>query len=255
MLSAGASSSTGDTHADAWNTVDWALARLEVRDGQDSSSKPQPELPAPVYRVPTELWEDIFSYACADKTLAYPLRADMVTARSLGRVCQRWREIALYDTRLWVAFISIDMERLMTPENDVRDFCIVMSLYLARSGDNCLSVEMYWGGINRYWSSFPDVLEDECYGDLRRLLRALSQSFWRWEDCTISGNILEYISDGQYPERLVRGCVLDATAERKGPDVLPVCALPSILDAGRSRHLAEPALRATHSYEAGSYCL
>ncbi|KAL1679712.1 hypothetical protein EV122DRAFT_289323 [Schizophyllum commune] len=214
MLSKHASSNACDTRADALETLDCALARLDVRDGLGSSSESQLELAASVYRVPTEIWEDIFLRACADTILEYPLHADMISARSLGRVCQRWRDIALDDTRLWVAFISIDMDRLMRLENDVRDFCIAISLYLARSADQTLSVEMYWGGTGLHWSDFSYHLEDECYGDLRRLLRALSRSFWRWEDCVISGNILEHISRDQYPESLKSCCILDGTTER-----------------------------------------
>ena len=115
-----ASSNACDSQADALEALDCALARLEVRDELGSSSASQPELSAPVYRVPTELWEDIFLYACADTILAYPLRADMLTARTLGQVCQRWRDIALDDTRLWVVSIDIDMDRMMRPGSDVR---------------------------------------------------------------------------------------------------------------------------------------
>ncbi|KAL1712469.1 hypothetical protein EV715DRAFT_213598 [Schizophyllum commune] len=213
MLSKHASSNPCDTQADALEALDCALARLEVCDELRSSSESQPELSAPVDRVPAELWDDIFLYACADTILAYPLRADMLTARTLGQVCQRWRDIALDDTRLWVVSIDIDMDRMMRPESDVRDFYIAVSLYLARSDDHSLSVEMYWGGVGMQWSLFPGDLGDECYGDLRLLLLEMSESFWRWEDCAISGNILDYISCGQYPSRLISCCVLDGTAD------------------------------------------
>ncbi|KAL1726546.1 hypothetical protein EV714DRAFT_276413 [Schizophyllum commune] len=239
MLSKHASSNACDIQADALETLDCALAHLEVRDELDSSSESQTELSSPVDRVPTELWKDIFLCACADTILAYPLRADMLTARTLGQICQRWRDIALDDTRLWVVFIYIDMDQLMRHVDDVRVFCATVTLYLARSGDQSFSLEIYWG-CRTQSGSFPHGLQDERLSDVRLLLSDLVQNIWRWQDCAVSANILEYISRNlfrnDFPRRLENCHILDPTAD----------------DIDRALFSFAPCLRSWRQ-EAGSY--
>ncbi|KAL1679716.1 hypothetical protein EV122DRAFT_289327 [Schizophyllum commune] len=159
----------------------------EHRDRLIEYSEQQRALAAP-------LWETIFRYACAETTLDYPLKRDMLTALSLGLVCQRWRAIARRDTRLWAPYLRFDVYALMFDlatlllEDEVRDFRAVVACYLERSRTEPLRLHIMWRGLE----AMPQELETFSE-DAHHLLRNVFAHFWRWKKCTIAADVLEYM--------------------------------------------------------------
>ncbi|KAL1658672.1 hypothetical protein GGF50DRAFT_66811 [Schizophyllum commune] len=56
---------------------------------------------APIRKLPDEILEQIFRFACADVVFTYPLPKSMLTAATISHVCHRWRAIAESDKQLW----------------------------------------------------------------------------------------------------------------------------------------------------------
>ncbi|KAL1700217.1 hypothetical protein EV121DRAFT_295429 [Schizophyllum commune] len=166
----------------------------EHRDRLIEYSEQQRALAAPVRLVPAELWETIFRYACAETTFEYPLKRDMLTALSLGLVCQKWRAIARRDTQLWAPYLRFDVYALMfdlatlSLEDEVRDFRAVVACYLERSRTEPLRLHIMWRGLE----AMPQELETFSE-DAHHLLRNVFAHFWRWKKCTIAADVLEYM--------------------------------------------------------------
>ncbi|KAL1755781.1 hypothetical protein FB107DRAFT_261928 [Schizophyllum commune] len=184
------------------------------RDRLAEFSEQQRALAAPVRRVPPELWETIFQYACAQTTLSYPLEREMLTALSLSRVCSRWRTMAQSDPQLWAPRLLFDVEDLVADVAagalgpQVRDFRLAVSFYLAQSCSFPLTLEVTWESLERT----PRNLERHSK-DAHLLLMVLYENFWRWGECTIAGNALMHMLRNREPwpdtaELLVSCCIL-----------------------------------------------
>ncbi|KAI5894671.1 uncharacterized protein SCHCODRAFT_02746207 [Schizophyllum commune H4-8] len=184
------------------------------RDRLAEFSEQQRALAAPVRRVPPELWENIFRYACAQTTLSYPLESEMLTALSLSRVCSRWRTMAQSDPQLWAPHLLFDVDDLVTDVAagvlgpQVRDFRLAVFSYLAQSRSFPLTLEVTWESPGRT----PLNLERHSK-DAHLLLMVLYKNFWRWGECIIAGNALMYMLRNREPwpdtpELLVSCCIL-----------------------------------------------
>ncbi|KAL1712470.1 hypothetical protein EV715DRAFT_267887 [Schizophyllum commune] len=206
--------------------LDWLRALTEkvqgYRDRLAEFSEQQRALAAPVRRIPPELWETIFRYACAQTTLSYPLEREMLTALSLSRVCSRWRTMAQSDPQLWAPHLLFDVEDLVTDVAagalgpQVRGFRLAVSFYLARSRSFPLTLEVTWESAERT----PRNLERHSK-DAHLLLMVLYENFWRWGECTIAGNALMHMLRNRAwpdtPELLVSCCIL---GQMRGDDRL-----------------------------------
>ncbi|KAL1659474.1 hypothetical protein GGF50DRAFT_107494 [Schizophyllum commune] len=193
------------------------------RDRLAEFSEQQRALAAPVRRIPPELWETIFRYACAQTTLSYPLEREMLTALSLSRVCSRWRTMARSDPQLWAPHLLFDVEDLVTDVAagalgpQVRDFRLAVFFYLAQSRSFPLTLEVTWESAERT----PLNLERHSK-DAHLLLMVLYKNFWRWRECTIAGNALMHMLRHREPwpdtaELLVSCCIL---GQMRGDDRL-----------------------------------
>ncbi|KAI5894674.1 uncharacterized protein SCHCODRAFT_02665151 [Schizophyllum commune H4-8] len=121
---------------------------------------------------------------------------DMLTALSLGLVCQRWRAIARRDTRLWAPYLRFNVCALMFDSDlaakilgdEVRDFRAVVACYLERSRIEPLRLHIMWRGLKEMPQELQAFSEDA-----HHLLRNVFAHFWRWRKCTIAADVLEYM--------------------------------------------------------------
>ncbi|KAI4523957.1 hypothetical protein K525DRAFT_267440 [Schizophyllum commune Loenen D] len=169
------------------------------RDRLSDFAEQQRALTAPVRRIPTELWQQIFLYACARTTLASPLKPRMLTALSLSHVCQTWWAIARHDARIWAPRLKFDVGQMLADiakgrhGNEVHEYRLAMAFYLNRSRNEPFSFKAVW----EYDGDIPNKLESYSE-DVHLLLTMLAENFGRWRECTIAGNALDYMIGRQF---------------------------------------------------------
>ncbi|KAL1755776.1 hypothetical protein FB107DRAFT_212827 [Schizophyllum commune] len=164
------------------------------RDRLSDFAEQQRALTAPVRRIPTELWQQIFAYACAGTTLACPLKTQMLTAMSLSHVCRTWWAIARHDAELWAPRLKFDLGRMLMDVtkgrngNEVHEYRLAVTFYLDRSRAEPFSFDV----ISEPDGDIPDNLEHYSE-DVHLLLMKLFENFSRWKECCIAGNALDYL--------------------------------------------------------------
>ncbi|KAL1688988.1 hypothetical protein GGG16DRAFT_115474 [Schizophyllum commune] len=137
---------------------------------------------SPIARIPNELLCKIFAYACARNELAFTLyaygdSASYFPAFCINQVCQRWRNIARVDPKLWAGEINIDLtviERAYAQTGAsrrfVRRFRKILSLYLRLSNPELLALTITGGDVgllpkanggsgNEGLSAFTEILD------------------------------------------------------------------------------------------------
>ncbi|KAI5894677.1 uncharacterized protein SCHCODRAFT_02617551 [Schizophyllum commune H4-8] len=164
------------------------------RDRLSDFAEQQRAVTAPVRRIPTELWQQIFLYACAGTTLACPLKPHMLTALSLSHVCRAWWAIARHGAGLWAPRLKFDVGRMLKDVTkgrngkEVHEYRLAAAFHLNRSRAEPFSFDVIWECDGK----IPDKLE-EYLEDVHLLLMMLADSFTRWKDCSIAGSALDYM--------------------------------------------------------------
>ncbi|KAL1663188.1 hypothetical protein GGF50DRAFT_103273 [Schizophyllum commune] len=197
-----AHSAAADAAESQIRDLDRVLKRLQAlteevkahRDRLSDFAEQQRALTAPVRRIPTELWQQIFLYACAGTTLACPLKPHMLTALSLSHVCRTWWTIARHGAGLWAPRLKFDVGRMLKDVtkgrngNEVHEYRLAAAFYLDRSRAEPFSFDVIW----ECDGNVPDKLE-EYSEDVHLLLMMLADNFSRWKDCSIAGIALDYM--------------------------------------------------------------
>ncbi|KAL1712468.1 hypothetical protein EV715DRAFT_297028 [Schizophyllum commune] len=137
---------------------------------------------SPIARIPNELLCKIFAYACARNELAFTLyaygdSASYFPAFCINQVCQRWRNIARADPKLWAGEINVDLTvierayaQIGASRRFVRRFRKILSLYLRLSNPELLALTITGGDVgllprpnggsgNEGLSAFTEILD------------------------------------------------------------------------------------------------
>ncbi|KAL1713992.1 hypothetical protein EV715DRAFT_210418 [Schizophyllum commune] len=109
----------------------------------------QRAIAAPIRRLPDEILEQIFRFACADVVFSYPLPKSMLTAATISHVCHRWRAIAENDKQLWTPIcVKLDTYEIEerkekpTPER-LLPFQNALIAYLEKSDPRPFAVDLH----------------------------------------------------------------------------------------------------------------
>lgn len=105
----------------------------------------QRALVPPALRLPFEILHCIFLMACENNVLTAPLDNSVLPVQAITQVCDRWRVIALDDSRMWTPNITLHPDYAprgydTIPQADLIAFKKMVSYHLAKSGSQPLSV-------------------------------------------------------------------------------------------------------------------
>ncbi|KAL0571188.1 hypothetical protein V5O48_010768 [Marasmius crinis-equi] len=128
-------------------------------------------------RVPTEVWEMIFSY-CHDFFLEITDCVAVDHPRTISRVCWRWSDIVRNCPMLW-SRIHLSIDPPCFPENDIR-------VYLQNSRNHPLTIQL----LARY-----DNLATSTASGFRALLQHSS----RWRMLILVGHHVPYLDSTEIP--------------------------------------------------------
>ncbi|KAI4523724.1 hypothetical protein K525DRAFT_361154 [Schizophyllum commune Loenen D] len=169
---------------------------------------------APIRKLPDEILEQIFRFACADVVFTYPLPKSMLTAATISHVCHRWRAIAESDKQLWTPIcIRLDTyeieEREEKPTSErLMPFQNALVAYLEKSDPLPFAVDLHG----------PCVAFD--YGPKRRLpLLPASEFFEHFARrchharlCTTSFAYLDYLYGIEFRARMPEHIEIESLA-------------------------------------------
>ncbi|KAL0071134.1 hypothetical protein AAF712_001692 [Marasmius tenuissimus] len=130
---------------------------------------------SPVYRLPSEIWAEVFLFFCEGESLI-PLKTPAVMV--VSRVCGRWRDIALSTPRIW-STISLRFEGWTKGNGGRLDrLQSLLVSFLQRSKNMPLTVNL---------NSLRVEKQDEIDGVVKTLEGLLNHSTrWQHLDCTHS---------------------------------------------------------------------
>ncbi|KAI5894692.1 uncharacterized protein SCHCODRAFT_02686258 [Schizophyllum commune H4-8] len=109
----------------------------------------QRAIAAPIRKVPDEVLEQIFRFACADVVFTYPLSKSMLATATISHVCHRWRTIAENDKQLWTP-VCVKLDTYEIEEREVKPtperllpFQNALIAYLEKSDPRPFAVDLH----------------------------------------------------------------------------------------------------------------